>query len=483
MPTEVIMPKVDMDMATGKVAGWHVEEGANVKKGDALFDIETDKAAMEVESPASGVLRHILAQPGDEIAVGRPVAWIFAEGEAPGDLPPSTDAALPEPPAENVAEPDDVSAEALGAEAAAPADAAAETAAVRPRATPAARRQAREAKIALADVSGTGPNARIEGSDVVAFLNRGESVPGGGQAPAAPRETQPFESADPARALCEPSMPEAEGAAVPAGWTPQPGPLAVTRSRGGEGTPIVLLHGFAADGASWQPLERMLEPGRPIWRIDLPGHGRSPRRRIDDFPALARAVVEAFDAADLGQVHLVGHSLGGAVALALADIRPRRVASLTLISPAGLGPDMDAAILAGIARASRAESLAPWLKRLTARPESIGWDFVKSAMLSRLDPALRAVQVEMAEALFPDGVPAFDLTAALERLDAPTAIVWGRQDKVLPWRHALSAPGRVALHFLNNVGHVPHLEAIDALSEIIRRQVAAAPELTRSGNL
>ena len=50
MPVEVIMPKVDMDMASGKVATWHVLSGEHVEKGTPLFDIETDKAAMEVEA-------------------------------------------------------------------------------------------------------------------------------------------------------------------------------------------------------------------------------------------------------------------------------------------------------------------------------------------------------------------------------------------------------------------------------------------------
>ena len=69
MPTEVIMPKVDMDMDRGKVSVWHVAEGETVEKGAALFDIETDKAAMEVEAPASGKLHHVLAQPGADVPV------------------------------------------------------------------------------------------------------------------------------------------------------------------------------------------------------------------------------------------------------------------------------------------------------------------------------------------------------------------------------------------------------------------------------
>ncbi|RVA12987.1 biotin/lipoyl-binding protein, partial [Mesorhizobium sp. M7A.F.Ca.US.002.01.1.1] len=84
MPTEVILPKVDMDMATGQISRWFAEEGAHVKKGDVLFEIETDKAAMEIDAPASGVLRDITGKEGVDIAVGAAVAWIYADGEAYG---------------------------------------------------------------------------------------------------------------------------------------------------------------------------------------------------------------------------------------------------------------------------------------------------------------------------------------------------------------------------------------------------------------
>ena len=81
MATEVILPKVDMDMTTGRISRWLVAEGAAVKQGDPLFEIETDKAAMEIEAPASGVLRNAAAQ-GSDIPVGSAVAWIVAEGES-----------------------------------------------------------------------------------------------------------------------------------------------------------------------------------------------------------------------------------------------------------------------------------------------------------------------------------------------------------------------------------------------------------------
>lgn len=86
MPIEVIMPKVDMDMASGKIMSWHVADGDTVRKGDPLFDIETDKAAMEIEAPADGILQHT-APEGAEIPIGQPCAWLYARGEMVGAQP------------------------------------------------------------------------------------------------------------------------------------------------------------------------------------------------------------------------------------------------------------------------------------------------------------------------------------------------------------------------------------------------------------
>lgn len=73
---EVILPKVDMDMESGVIAEWKVAEGAFVNQGDVLFEMETGKAMMEVEAPASGVIRDLAKVTGDEVPVGTVVAWI-----------------------------------------------------------------------------------------------------------------------------------------------------------------------------------------------------------------------------------------------------------------------------------------------------------------------------------------------------------------------------------------------------------------------
>ena len=80
MAVEIVMPRVDMDMSSGRMGRWHAAEGARVVKGATLFEIETDKAAMEVDAPASGVLKFVAASEGDVLPVGACIGWIVGDG-------------------------------------------------------------------------------------------------------------------------------------------------------------------------------------------------------------------------------------------------------------------------------------------------------------------------------------------------------------------------------------------------------------------
>jgi pyruvate dehydrogenase E2 component (dihydrolipoamide acetyltransferase) len=79
MAIEVILPKVDMDMESGVLVAWKVGAGDRVEQGDILFEMETGKATMEVESPGSGVIRDLRPASDAEIPVGTIVAWIDAD--------------------------------------------------------------------------------------------------------------------------------------------------------------------------------------------------------------------------------------------------------------------------------------------------------------------------------------------------------------------------------------------------------------------
>lgn len=445
-PIEVILPKVDMDMSHGLIATWHVGEGGRIEKGAPLFDIETDKAAMEVEAPATGHLHHVTASAGDRVAVGAVVAYIYPDG-------------VPVTAKPGVAEPNDGAR--TGSESLSPLtaslptvlpQAAPDTGAVLSegsfRATPAARLAARQAGLQLSQIAGTGPRGRIQRQDVLFW--------------------------DDGRTSGQPSLRSTQPDVSPQTWTPEPGPLSITR-RGGEGAPILLIHGFSADSLSWARFEKALRLPHPLIRIDLPGHGKSPKRPVADFADLAKMMVKAFDSLpDEQPIHIVGHSLGGAIAMAIADLRARKVASLSLIAPAGLGPEIDANTLNGIVRASRHESLGPWLRRMTADPADISDDYVRAAMKLRADPALRLCQAAMSDRLFPDGVQSFDLRPALGRLECATTIIWGKRDSIIPNRQSLVVDGDFGIHLLSNTGHVPQIECPDRLARIVSRHIVAS---------
>jgi len=405
---------------------WALQSGATVKAGDLLLTVETAKAATEIEAPCDGVLSAIMAEPGAEVSLDEVIGLIGATAE-------------------------DTSFEAAAAEHEAEAEVA--TAAVTPEGTtklaqegrvvasPAARREAARLGVDLSSIAATSPSGRIKLRDLAG----------------ASSATSDNDFTDAAHSAASVTLPN-----------DQAGPLKVFRSGPESGETVVMLHGFAADALTWHLLEPVLASARQIVRIELPNHGQSPKRRMGSFRNLSREIVAAFDALDFEKAHIVGHSLGGACALALADVRPQKVASLALLAPAGLGPEMDGVFAEGLARASRPESLAQWLKRAVADPQIISADFAKAAMDARADPAMRAAQLQMTRDLFPDGTQGFDLRPALGRVLAPTRIVWGRSDAILPWQQALSAPGRVGLHFFDAVGHLLQFERTEEVLSILQ---------------
>ena len=175
MATEVIVPKVDMVMETATFVEWLKPEGAPVEKGEPLFVIMTDKASIEIESPASGILAGVRAKPNDVLPVTAVIAYILEPGEA---IPTQRDVhqAVSRLPASE-GKPGDVAREA--------GTPAADSGKVR--ATPVARRLAAELGVDLASVPGSGPRGRVHRDDVLLFARQREDTrPSVTQKPSAP---------------------------------------------------------------------------------------------------------------------------------------------------------------------------------------------------------------------------------------------------------------------------------------------------------
>ena len=131
---------------------------------------------------------------------------------------------------------------------------------------------------------------------------------------------------------------------------------------GAKGPAVMFLHGFAADRLTWVFLQREVSRFAATIAPDLPGHGQSGRDVGSGDPEfLADVVAQLIAARGHDSVHIVGHSLGGAVAIALADRHPDLVASLFLISPAGLGGGLDLDFLSAITEMERLDQATAML--------------------------------------------------------------------------------------------------------------------------
>jgi pyruvate dehydrogenase E2 component (dihydrolipoamide acetyltransferase) len=236
--------------------------------------------------------------------------------------------------------------------------------------------------------------------------------------------------------------------------------------REGTGTPLVLVHGFGSDLNSWRPLVASLQSSRPILGVDLPGHGRSRLSGQNCLDDLAAALLETLAREGVDRAHLIGHSLGGAVAAAAAAQARLDIRSLMLLSPAGLGPDMNGAFVSGFLRATSEASLAPWVRELVFDGQSLGPSFVSATLRAR-SSELTEWQEQLAASMFPDGTQSFSIRHLLGGFDWPVKVVVGAEDRIIPSRHATGLPGTVAVHLFAATGHMPHLEQRHAVGRLV----------------
>ncbi|WP_372786110.1 pyruvate dehydrogenase complex dihydrolipoamide acetyltransferase [Phenylobacterium sp.] len=209
MPIDILMPALSPTMEEGTLAKWHVKKGDQVKSGDVIAEIETDKATMEVEAVDEGTIEELLVPEGAEnVKVNAPIARLSGDsagGSAPP--PPKADAAPEAPKAETAPAPAPAPAPqpaaAPPAQPAAPAPVAKAADGQRIFASPLARRIAEQKGLDLASLKGSGPHGRIVKADVEGAQPGQAKAPGAapaaqptapGQAPpAAPRQVQSLE--------------------------------------------------------------------------------------------------------------------------------------------------------------------------------------------------------------------------------------------------------------------------------------------------
>jgi pimeloyl-ACP methyl ester carboxylesterase len=443
MPTIVTMPKWGLTMTSGTITGWSREEGDPVTEGVPLLTVETEKAVDDVEAPASGVLRKIVAAVGSEVPVMGAVAVITAPGE---DLSDEDVQALVATTSGGTA----AAGEALP-RVAREGRQAARDASGRVNASPAARKRAGELGIDLATVEATGPGGRITSEDV-------ERAAVAVAASAAAPRTEVVELADGTKI-----------AALLAG------PADATET-------IVFLHGLGGSQSTWASVLGHFAETYRVAAVDLPGHGASdkPSPASTDYSisGIAAKLAEFLEKLELAPSILIGHSLGGATALQLALDRSKLVRALVLVDSAALGLEINDELLDRIESAPSRDEARRLLElffedRRFVLERGIN-DMHAARNAQGADDAVKAI----AASAFTRRGQNLVLVDRLGELEVPLLVIWGELDRVIPSRHAVAALTALPtawLEIMEGVGHVPQVEAAPAFAEIVNRWLLSIP--------
>ena len=432
---EFRLPNLGDGDGGGRIVEWFIETGELFHEGQLLVEVETDKAAAEVPATEAGRVTEILAPPDARVARGEVVARFEVEGSPPAGDPvvatvPNSQPALPPDPGETGV-PGSTAPSGL-----ADAFPAQPELAGRVVATPAARRRAAETGVSLHALSGTGRRGRINLSDVERALAAGRPGP------------LPLGSAVPLR--------EDEFSVVT-----RRGEIAIRHCRPESESAevkIAFLHGLFAESGVWSATARFLaRRGVETFALDLPNHGRS-GCAVTAFPDVVAAISEALEHTVSRPMVLCGHSYGGAVAARVAGVARCELQALLLIAPLGFGTEANRSFLQGMLHAETLEALSREVGRLAVSKNAIpGREYLQSLLQHIQDH--RENLNAMCHGVVRHGVQQIDMRHDCAELPAPSRVIWGRRDEVLPWKHALSVPETAGLHLIPESGHMPMWDA------------------------
>ena len=394
---EMPLPRLGETMEEGRIGLIVKRPGETFRRGETLLEVESDKTTVEVPALQDGILIEWLVASDQMVPVESAIARIEIEGEAVAEAKPVAVAA------------------AAPQQAAAPAPRMVSLATgTRPRASTAARAEARRKGVDLATLQGSGRNGRVSRADVAAALR-------------------------PSRATYHVETPH--GRIFFREWPAQ----------GQQKGAVLLLHGLFADSQSFTTLGRKLAAkGYRSFALDLPGHGEtvSSAASLDDIVQAVAAALPAL------KFHVIGHSFGALVAARLAD----HALSLTLLAPAGCGEEINGQFLASMLGGHIDQAIGFLGESVPAEAQS-----ALAGALSVHGAQLRAIVADAAE----DGRQKLSILAALAKASIPLKAVFMRDDAVIPSQHALNLPFNVACHIMPGTGHLPHWRAPDAIVGLI----------------
>jgi pimeloyl-ACP methyl ester carboxylesterase len=260
--------------------------------------------------------------------------------------------------------------------------------------------------------------------------------------------------------------------------------------RGGAGPTVVLIHGMAGSLNTWDPVFATLSRCCDVVAVDLPGHGASSRMRGDySLGSLASAVRDVLDSLDVDAATIVGHSLGGGIAMQFLYQFPERGERLVLVSSGGLGREVTPllralslpganVVLAQLTRLQRNRRVGA-VGRLLEPVAGRAWNdlpYMLRQMALLADRESRASFLATIDAVISLSGQRVSATDRLHLAgNLPTLIVWGERDRFIPVAHGRTAADLIEgcrLDVVPGAGHYPHEDEPDRFARTLTDFIA-----------
>jgi len=221
---------------------------------------------------------------------------------------------------------------------------------------------------------------------------------------------------------------------------------------GGRGPDVLLIHGFGADRMSWLAVAPQMCETATVWAVEYAGHGSAGNTAGDGTPQALAAAIEAAIADRLTTPLIIGHSLGGTLALHLAASASLGVAGVLLLAPAGVAGQPDGDFIQSLCRLQDGEAALALMRKLVTRKtlmtRRMADAFVETLRSDGRRQALQQIAGALTSASQPPYPPAI-----------PHMTLWGGGDEIA------TPPGQPmpGLRVIETVGHLPHIEAVPSV--------------------
>ena len=235
---------------------------------------------------------------------------------------------------------------------------------------------------------------------------------------------------------------------------------------------ILFIHGFGGDLNNWMFNQNELSEKFNTYAIDLPGHGMSEKNihnsSLDD---LANLISSFCIANDINSVNLVGHSFGSGISIKTASLYPDLINSLTLISPIGLGKEIDSTYLENFINAESRRDLKKEIEKLYFNSDIITRDMLNEVLkflrIDNVQTTLAKIQNE----IIINGEQKNNLINEINSIKIPVCVVWGKEDQIIPSNHHKVLNDNIKIIIEKDCGHMAHIEKPSVVNDAINSTI------------